>query len=67
VLNLIRDLQSERGFSALFVSHDLRAVRYVADRIAVLQSGRIAEVTSADTFYATADHPYSRALQDALF
>jgi ABC-type glutathione transport system ATPase component len=66
VLNLIRDLQREHGFSGLFVGHDLRAVRYVADRIAVIQSGRITEVTSAEDFYTAAKHPYSRALQDAL-
>lgn len=66
VLNLIRDLQRDRGFSALFVSHDLRAVRYVADRIAVLQAGAICEVTPAAAFYGAAKHPYSRALQTAL-
>jgi ABC-type glutathione transport system ATPase component len=66
VLNLIRELQRERGFSALFVSHDLRAVRYVADRVAVIESGRVAEVASADDFYGAARHPYSRALQEAL-
>jgi ABC-type glutathione transport system ATPase component len=66
VLNLIRDLQAEREFSAVFVSHDLRAVRYVADRIAVMKSGRVVELTSADSFYGAASHPYSRALQEAL-
>jgi ABC-type glutathione transport system ATPase component len=66
VLNLIRDLQHEHRFAAVFVSHDLRAVRYVADRIAVVQAGGIAEVATAAEFYEAASHPYSRALQEAL-
>jgi ABC-type glutathione transport system ATPase component len=66
VLNLIVDLQTEAGFAALFVSHDLHAVRYVAHDIAVLEAGRIVEHAPADEFYGAAKHPYSRALQEAL-
>jgi ABC-type glutathione transport system ATPase component len=65
VLNLIRDLQHERGFAAAFVSHDLSAVRYVADRIAVVYDGKVVEQASAADFYGTPTHPYSRALQEA--
>jgi ABC-type glutathione transport system ATPase component len=65
-LNLIRDLQHEHGFGALFISHDLAAVRYAADRIAVLQSGRIVELADTARFWNTPEHPYSRALLENL-
>lgn len=65
VLNLIRELQSTAGFSALFISHDLAATRYVASRIAVLYAGRLVEDAPADTFYGMAGHPYSQGLQYA--
>jgi len=62
VLNLIRSLQETRSFSALFISHDLAATRYVADRIAVMRDGEIVETGSSDDFYAPPQHPYSREL-----
>jgi oligopeptide/dipeptide ABC transporter ATP-binding protein len=66
VLNLIRDLQEERGFAALFISHDLAAVRYVSHRIAVAYGGRIVEISPAARFYAIPDHDYSRQLVAAV-
>jgi ABC-type glutathione transport system ATPase component len=66
VLNLIRDLQEERGFAALFISHDLAAVRYVSHRIAVALQGRFIEVSPAVRFYGTPDHAYSRQLVAAV-
>jgi oligopeptide/dipeptide ABC transporter ATP-binding protein len=65
ILNLIKRLQSDVGFAALFISHDLAAVRYVATRIAVMYSGEIVEFASAAHFYAETQHPYTRALQRA--
>ncbi|MEZ5870280.1 MAG: ABC transporter ATP-binding protein [Nitratireductor sp.] len=65
VLNMIRDLQRSSGFSAIFISHDLAATRYVASRIAVLYAGRLVEDAPASNFYDTATHPYSRGLQFA--
>ena len=65
ILNLIKRLQTEVGFAALFISHDLAAVRYVAARIAVMYSGEIVEFASAAHFYAETQHPYTRALQQA--
>jgi ABC-type glutathione transport system ATPase component len=62
VLNLIRDLQQQHGFAALFISHDLAATRYVSQRIAVLLRGDIVEIGPARRFYDQPDHPYSRAL-----
>jgi ABC-type glutathione transport system ATPase component len=66
VLNLIRDLQADHGFAALFISHDLAATRYVSDRIAVMLGGEIVEDAPAEDFYGTPSHPYSRALMDAV-
>jgi ABC-type glutathione transport system ATPase component len=66
ILNLIRDLQQEHGFAALFISHDLAATRYVSDRIAVMRAGEFVEVAPAARFYATPEHPYSRSLREAI-
>ena len=62
ILNLIRELQASRAFSALFISHDLAATRYVADRIAVMRLGELVEVAPVSRFYARPEHPYSREL-----
>lgn len=65
ILNLIKSLQVSHGFSAIFISHDLAATRYVANRIAVLHAGRLVEDAAASVFYGLASHPYSRGLQFA--
>ncbi|MGN9841126.1 ABC transporter ATP-binding protein [Nonomuraea sp. H19] len=66
ILNLIKDLQAEYGFSALFISHDLGAVRYVADRIAVMRKGEVVETADTATFYTAPAHEYSKQLLEAL-
>jgi ABC-type glutathione transport system ATPase component len=66
ILNLIRSLQESRAFSALFISHDLAATRYVADTIAVMRLGEIVDEGGADKFYALPEHPYSRELWSTL-
>jgi ABC-type glutathione transport system ATPase component len=66
VLNLIRDLQEQRGFAALFISHDLAAVRYVSHRIAVARGGEFVEVNPVARFYGEPDHEYSRQLLAAI-
>jgi ABC-type oligopeptide transport system ATPase subunit len=66
VLNLIRDLQAEQGFAALFISHDLAAVRYVSHRIAVAYGGELVETGPVERFYGEPDHPYSRQLIGTL-
>jgi ABC-type glutathione transport system ATPase component len=65
VLNLIRDLQAEHGFGALFISHDIAATRYLSHRLAVMKQGEIVEIGPRERFYATPEHAYSRALIDA--
>jgi oligopeptide/dipeptide ABC transporter ATP-binding protein len=62
VVNLLRDLQQRRGLAYLFVSHDLRVVRHVADRVAVMYLGRIVEQAPKRALFKEALHPYSRAL-----
>ncbi len=62
VLNLIKDLQASRAFSALFISHDLAATRYVASRVAVMRLGELVEVGDVQRFYVQPEHPYSREL-----
>jgi ABC-type glutathione transport system ATPase component len=66
ILNLIHDLQSEHRFGALFISHDLAAVRYLAHRIAVMRHGRVVELADTERFYATPAHPYSQQLLETL-
>jgi peptide/nickel transport system ATP-binding protein len=65
VLDLFARLQRERGFACVFVSHDLGAVERIADRIAVMQDGRIVEEGSRDTVLDAPSHPYTRALLNA--
>ncbi|TMR04940.1 ABC transporter ATP-binding protein [Actinomadura soli] len=66
VLNLIRDLQAERGFAALFISHDITAVRYVSHRVAVAYRGELVETGPVERFYDRPLHPYTRDLISAL-
>ncbi len=62
VLNLIRDLQAERGFGALFISHDIAAVRYVCDHIVVAYQGELVESGPVEHFYQRPEHPYTQQL-----
>ncbi|WP_421998573.1 ABC transporter ATP-binding protein [Reyranella sp.] len=66
VVNLLRDLQNERGLSYVFVSHDLRIVRHIADRVAVMYLGRIVEIGDKETIYRRPLHPYTEALLAAV-
>ena len=65
VVNLLTDLQAELGLAMLFVSHDLRVVRQVSRRVAVMYLGRIVEEGDADDLFAAPAHPYTRALVSA--
>lgn len=62
VLNLLLDLQQQKGLSYLFISHDLGVVRFLAHRVAVMYLGRIVEIASRDEIFATPMHPYTRLL-----
>ena len=65
VVNLLIDLQAELGLTMLFISHDLRVVRQVSRRVAVMYLGRIVEEGDADDLFADPAHPYTRALVSA--
>ncbi|NEU14377.1 ABC transporter ATP-binding protein [Methylobacterium sp. BTF04] len=66
VVNLLQDLQDELGVSYLFISHDLRMVRYLCQRVAVLWRGRIVELADVDALYDDPRHPYTRRLLGAV-
>ncbi len=66
VLNLMQDLQDRHGITYLFISHDLAVVRHLCDEVAVLQAGRIVEQGPAGPLLRDPQHPYTRALLDAV-
>lgn len=66
ILRLIRGLQETRGFSVLFITHDLGVVRAVSDRVVVLYSGRIAEASATTPLFEHPSHPYTRGLMAAV-
>jgi peptide/nickel transport system ATP-binding protein len=66
ILNLLAELQYEKGVSYLFISHDLAVVRYLSDRIAVLYLGRVMELGEAETVFHAPQHPYTEALLSSV-
>jgi peptide/nickel transport system ATP-binding protein len=66
VLNLLREIQREKGISVLFISHNLAVVRYLADDIAVMSGGRIVEHGSTEQITERPQEPYTRALISAV-
>jgi oligopeptide transport system ATP-binding protein len=66
VINLLLDLQQRLGLTYLFIAHDLRLVRQVCRRVAVMYRGRIVELAHAERVFAAPAHPYTRALLSAM-
>lgn len=66
VLNIMKDLQRERGLTYLFISHNLAVVQHVSDQVGVMYLGRLVEVSPKRTLFATPRHPYTRMLLDAI-
>jgi peptide/nickel transport system ATP-binding protein len=66
VLNIMKDLQRERGLTYLFISHNLAVVRHVSDQVGVMYLGRLVELADKQTLFADPRHPYTRMLLDAI-
>ena len=66
IMNLLEKLQREKNLTYLFISHDLRAIRHVSDRVAVMYLGRLVEIADAKTIYADPLMPYTKALISAV-
>jgi peptide/nickel transport system ATP-binding protein len=66
ILNLLAELQADKGVTYLFISHDLGVVRYLSDRIAVLYLGRLMELGDAETVFSAPHHPYTEALLSSI-
>ncbi|RAG64164.1 ABC transporter ATP-binding protein, partial [Burkholderia multivorans] len=66
IARMMRDLAIEAGASMIFISHDLAVVREVADRVAVMEAGRIVEIASTEQIWNSPQHPYTQKLLAAI-
>ena len=66
VLNIMKDLQRERGLTYLFISHNLAVVRHVSDQVGVMYLGRLVELADKHTLFGNPQHPYTQMLLDAI-
>lgn len=66
IMNLLEKLRREKNLTYLFISHDLRAIRHVSDRVAVMYLGKLVELADAKTIYAEPLMPYTKALISAV-
>ena len=66
VLNIMKDLQREKGLTYLFISHNLAVVRHVSDQVGVMYLGRLVELAGKHDLFDSPLHPYTRMLLDAI-
>ncbi|MEN8699064.1 ABC transporter ATP-binding protein [Bacillus infantis] len=66
VVNLMKQLQRDKGLTYLFIAHDLSMVKYISDRIGVMYFGKLVEIASADDLYNNPLHPYTQSLLSAI-
>ncbi len=66
VLNLLLDLQDQMGLTYIFISHDLSVINFIADRVGVMNQGKLVELNTADEIYRNPQNPYTQKLLDAI-
>ena len=66
VLNLLLDLQQQHNLTYIFISHDLSVVNFIADRVGVMNQGKIVELNTAEEIYRNPQNPYTQKLLDAI-
>jgi oligopeptide transport system ATP-binding protein len=66
VVNLMKELQREKGLTYLFIAHDLSMVKYISDRIGVMYYGKLVELAPSDALYKNPLHPYTQSLLSAI-
>jgi ABC-type oligopeptide transport system ATPase subunit len=66
IINLLMNLVHEMDLTMMFISHDLSVVHYIADRIAVMQKGKLVESGPADRIMTAPEHPYTQTLLQAI-
>lgn len=66
IINLLSELKNRLNLTMLFISHDLSIVKYISDRIAVMYLGEIVEISEKEEFFNNHQHPYSKALLEAV-
>ncbi len=66
IINLLQDLQREKGLTYIFISHDLNVVQHISDRIGVMYLGKLVELGPAEAVYTEPLHPYTKALFGAI-
>jgi peptide/nickel transport system ATP-binding protein len=66
IINLLEDLQQRLGLTYLFIAHDLAVVRHISDRVVVMYLGKVMEIADRDALYTAPQHPYTKALLEAV-
>ncbi len=66
IINMLKKLQDKRGFTYMFIAHDLSMVRYVSDKVGVMYLGQIVEMSTSEEIYSNPLHPYTKGLLDSV-